>query len=96
MRILPALLLLFAVACDDEPAARPDDAPYYTPCTRAPDSCPAPYVCTSTQPSHQPDAGVVDVCLMPCDSSYACPANCCCKGIDCGADVGEDGFCVCV
>jgi hypothetical protein len=101
MRVL-WLLVLAVVACGDD--GRPVDAavadaryidpePYYRDCDgRTP--CPAPYVCTEV-PRFALDAGVDDVCLVPCGSNDECGLGCCCNERGCGSSVGAEGFCSC-
>jgi hypothetical protein len=86
------------VACGGGGSGRPDAdiAPYFQSCGGDAGACPAPYECTPVQPAHQPDAALEDRCLIPCDADDDCPATCCCRGTTCGADVGKDGYCVCV
>lgn len=97
---LPALIVAIAACSDETPPLDIPMEPYFEACTSEPDTCEAPYVCTTA------DTGLVtsdaspaaDVCLVPCDSADDCSfdPSCCCRGSSCGSDVGADGFCVCV
>jgi hypothetical protein len=59
--------------------------------------CPSPYQCTQVEDHHFFDAGIRDVCLIPCQSACDCPNPCICKGVDgTHADWGPDFYCICV
>lgn len=65
---------------------------YFQPCTKSPDSCTAPYACTTTTID---DGTELDVCLSPCEAASDCHRDCVCVGVNGGHTEVPGYYCGC-
>lgn len=66
---------------------------YFQPCTKSPDSCTAPYECTTTIPDFSIEE--IDVCLIPCEAVSDCHPDCLCNGVNGGSTDEPPNYCAC-